>query len=65
MGFPGYKRFFRLIKHSKISNCKVSLDDDKRALHLYGPDEATIMGKTTGKKQSCIKDTVVIAMPNS
>lgn len=36
-GFPRYKRFFWLLQKNKITDCNVTLDDTKRAIHLHGP----------------------------
>ena len=65
IGFPGYKRFFWMIKNNKIPKCQITVDDAKRALHLYGPDEAVIKGKTTKKRQSVIKNVEVIPLADS
>ena len=52
MGYPSYRKFLWLLQHNMIRNSKVTLDDVKRALHIYGEDPALIKGKTVKRKQS-------------
>ena len=61
--YPGYKKFFWLIKDNRIKDCEITLDDAKRSLHLYGPEEAVVMGRTTRTKQSRIQEVKMVSLP--
>ena len=47
LGRPDEKTFRSILQNNLILNCPVSPDDAHRALAIYGPDVATIKGKTT------------------
>ncbi len=47
IGRPDEAEFQHILRSNFIRNCPVSPDDAKRALVIYGPDIATIKGKTT------------------
>jgi Zinc knuckle len=47
IGRPGEAEFQDLLRKSFIRNCPITVDDAKRALLIYGPDIATLKGKTT------------------
>jgi hypothetical protein len=47
LGRPSQHKFEEILKLNLIMNCPVTIDDAKRALLIYGPDLATIKGKTT------------------
>ena len=46
-GMLSYKKFMNLLKTNAIKNCPVTADDIKRILFIWGPELATIKGKTT------------------
>jgi hypothetical protein len=48
---PSEKEFTDMLQNNLIRNCPVTPDGAKRALQIYGPDVATLQGKTV-KKQS-------------
>ena len=50
LGCPSYKKFLWLLKHNKIKNSKVQVDDTKRALHIFVEEVATVKGKLTQKR---------------
>ena len=54
LGMPGYRRIFKALERNYIKNCPVTLDDAKRALHIYGPDAAHMQGKATRGKAAVI-----------
>ena len=54
LGYPGYGKYLWLLKHNKIKDSKVTIDDAKKSLHIFGEESATVKGKTTQKKQSKI-----------
>ena len=47
IGRPSEADFQRILAHGLIRNCPVTPIDAKRALAIYGPDIATLKGKTT------------------
>jgi hypothetical protein len=47
IGRPSESSFLRMLTKRSILNCPVTPLDAKRALHIYGPDIATLKGKTT------------------
>ena len=47
LGRPDEQSFRSLLQNNLILNCPVSPDDAHRALAIYGPDVATLKGKTT------------------
>ncbi|KAI2512761.1 Reverse transcriptase (RNA-dependent DNA polymerase) [Fragilaria crotonensis] len=47
IGRPAETEFVELLKCNAIRNCPVTPSDAQRALIIYGPDVATIKGKTT------------------
>jgi hypothetical protein len=46
-----------------IQNCPVTSDDAKRALQIYGPDLATLKGKTVKKQTKGIPNYQPIQIP--
>ena len=65
IGYPGYKKYLWLLKHGKIKNNQVSLNDAKRSLHIFGEESAMVKGKTTQNKQSKILCENRIDIPNN
>jgi hypothetical protein len=47
LGRPSQQKFEDILKRNLIINCPITVDDAKRALIIYGPDLATLKGKTT------------------
>jgi hypothetical protein len=47
LGRPDEKTFRSILQNNLIINCPVTSDDAYRALAIYGPDVATLKGKTT------------------
>ena len=44
-------------------NCPITVEDAKRAFHIYGPDVATIRGKMTRKTPAAIKNYIPFELP--
>ena len=65
LGYPGYKRYFRLLETNYFIDCPLTVDDAKRALHIYGPDIESLKGKRTRAKASKIIDGQRVEIPNS
>jgi hypothetical protein len=55
--------FSDILKNNLIRNCPVTPDDAKRALHIYGPDIATLKGKTVKKQNQGIMNQQAIQIP--
>ena len=47
LGRPSEAEFLKLLSSHAILNCPVTADDARRAAVIYGPDVATLKGKTT------------------
>jgi hypothetical protein len=52
MGYPGPKSLIDMINQGAIINCPVSAKDIARANSIYGPDLASLKGKTRKQKVS-------------
>ena len=63
LGMPGYRKFFKALTHNHIRDCPITIDDAKRALHIYGPDPAHLKGKTTRRKPAAIPITDLVPLP--
>ena len=64
IGMPGYQQFFNLLKNNYFRDCPVTIDDAKRAVHIYGQDLAVVKGKTTRDKPLPIGMVELIALPD-
>ena len=65
INMPNYKKFMRLIEANYFRNNPVTVDDVKRALHIYGPDTAYLQGKTTRKKSPPIMTIPTVDIPRT
>ena len=54
IGRPSEQAFVEILQKKLIRNCPVTPDDAKRALQIYGPDIATLKGKTVKKQNRAI-----------
>lgn len=52
LGYPSVRDMVKLIVKGGIINCPVTVDDIVRAEKLFGPDVASLKGKTTKRKVS-------------
>lgn len=57
LGFPGYPRFLKLLEGNYFVNCTLTSDDAKWAIHIYGPDIASLQGKTTRRHPTALLHT--------
>ena len=55
--------FLSFLQEGLIRNCPVTPDDARRALAIYGPDVATLKGKTVKKQNRGIPNYQAIAVP--
>ena len=62
IGRPDEAEFQHILRSNFIRNCPVTPDDAKRALVIYGPDIATIKGKTT-KSAAAPRAPTFVATP--
>ena len=59
LGCPSMNDLKAIVKMNSIKNNPVTLDDIKIAQHIYGPDIATVKGKTTRRRnRPVVHDTV-------
>jgi Reverse transcriptase (RNA-dependent DNA polymerase) len=47
LGRPSQAKFEQVISSNMITNCPITVDDARRAIIIYGPDIASVKGKTT------------------
>jgi hypothetical protein len=50
LGHPSESEFEKILDNNFVRNCPVTSDDTKRALEIYGPDVATLKGKTKNNR---------------
>jgi len=55
LGYPSISDAIKMISSGKILNCPVTIADLKRAIDIYGPDLASLKGKTVTKKSKIAK----------
>jgi hypothetical protein len=61
---PSGKEFTDILQNNNlIRKCPVTRDDAKRALQIYGPDVATLQGKTVKKQNSGIPNYQAVQIP--
>jgi hypothetical protein len=63
IGRPSEQEFTDILTNNLIRNCPVTPDDAKRALKIYGPDVATLKGKTVKKQNSGIPNYQATQLP--
>ena len=63
LGRPSLKKFLHLLTNNGIRDCPVLPAHAKRALYLFGPDVATLKGKTTRATPNHVPDHDVIPVP--
>ena len=62
IGMPGYSKFIRRLENGSILNCPITGNDVKRAIHVYGPDVATLKGWATRNRPKQIGTIISIPM---
>jgi hypothetical protein len=63
LGHPSEQEFSTILKNNLIRNCPITDDDAKRALHIYGPDIATLKGKTVKRQNKGIPNYQPVRIP--
>ena len=63
IGRPSEKEFNDILQNNLIRNCPITSDDAKRALRIYGPDIATLKGKTVKKQNTGIPNYQAVQIP--
>jgi hypothetical protein len=64
LGCPSQQQFKEIMSKNILLNCPVTVDDAKRAMLIYGPDLATIKGKTTrGKPTPHVASLQAVSIP--
>ena len=63
--YPGYKRYFNLLETNYFIDCPLTVDDAKRALHIYGPDIESLKGKMTRARPRKIMDAQRYEIPTT
>jgi hypothetical protein len=66
LGRPSQAKFEEIIAKNIVRTCPVTIDDARRVLTIYGPDMASIKGKTSrGKPALHVRDHQPISLPMS
>ncbi len=60
---PSQQEYTEILQNNLIRNCPVTSDDAKRALKIYGPDEARLKGNTVKKQNSAIPNYQAVRIP--
>jgi hypothetical protein len=63
LSFPSIANLKKALQMNAIANCPVTIDDVTRAEDIFGPDIATLKGKTTRHKPSPYVEEVVNIPP--
>jgi hypothetical protein len=63
IGRPSEQEFTEILQDNLIRNCPVTSDDAKRALQIYGPDVATLKGKTVKQQNRGIPNYQAVQIP--
>ena len=65
LGYPGYRKYFKLLESNYFRNCPVTVDDAKRALHIYGPDIEGLKGNSVRKRPLPITELATVDIPDT
>jgi hypothetical protein len=65
LDYPGYRKYFKLLESNYFRDCPITVEDGKRALHIYGPDVESLKGKTVRRTPEAIKDATLVDIPNT
>ena len=65
LGIPGYDNFIKTLTNNDIMNSKVTVDDAKRAVYIYGLEVASLKGKDTRRKPERINNAKRVELPIS
>ena len=63
LGRPSEAAFQRVLKNNLIHNCPVTPADAKRAIAIYGPDIATLKGKTVKRHAEHVPSIRALGIP--
>jgi hypothetical protein len=63
IGWPSEQAFVEILQNNLIRNCPVTPDNARRALKIYGPDIATLKGKTVKKQIQAIPNYQAVTIP--
>jgi len=64
LGRPSITNFYSILSSGFLRDCPVTEDDARRAFHIYGPDIASIKGKSTRSTPSHIPTSIVSPIPS-
>ena len=64
IGYPSTKDFKNMVTNNLINNCPITIEDIKIAEDIYGPNIATLKGKTVRKNPVPVKEDY-IEVPSS
>ena len=62
---PGYNRFIRLVEKNYFRDSPITVEDVRRALDIYGQEEATIQGRRTRSRPQRIQQRQILNIPQA
>ena len=62
LGYPSKQDFINMIRAGRIANCNILEEDVARMYDIWGPDVASMKGKTTRTKPNRVRENIV-ALP--
>jgi hypothetical protein len=63
LGRPSEDNYTDILDNSQIRSCPITTNDAHRALKIYGPDVATLEGKSVQKQNNSIPNHQTIKIP--
>ena len=63
LGMRGYEKIFKILTSDDVINSKVTIDDAKRLLYIYGRELAYLKGNDTRRKPLSINNIQRIKLP--
>ena len=64
LAYPPQQRFEHIIKSGYILNCPYTVDDVRRAYHIYGPIVEALKGKTTRARPAIVPSYALVKLPS-
>ena len=64
LGRPSQRDFLDALTNNVIRNCPVTPEDARRALKIYGPDPATLKGKTVKRPTAAVPQQTITDIPD-
>ena len=63
--YPGHRKDCKLLETNFLRKCPLTMEDAKRALHIYGPNVENLKGKTVRRRSDAIHDITQVDVPET